>query len=171
MSRTRAWWDELVSRASPPAVESPPFEDVAVRTGRDRAVDALVCLLGAVSGALFLSPELDGAGRILTTSDVLVDVGCGLLACAALWWRRRWPLGVALGCLVLGTLSISATAPGLVALFSLAVHRPARPAVLATALWVPSVVLFAVYSPTTDPVTVVAVATPAGAGAPRPGPV
>jgi signal transduction histidine kinase len=120
----------------------------------------LVCLLGAVAGALFLSPELHAASRILTTSDVLLDVGCGLLACAALWWRRRWPLGIALGCLVLGTLSISATAPGLVALFSLAVHRPARPAVLATALWVPSVVLFAVYSPTTDPVTVVAVTTP-----------
>src|SRR5918912_1337657 len=81
MSRTRAWWDELVSRASPPAVESPPFEDVAVRTGRDRAVDALVCLLGAVAGALFLSPELDEAGRILTTSDVLLDAGCGLPAC------------------------------------------------------------------------------------------
>jgi signal transduction histidine kinase len=141
-------------------VQSPPFEGVAVRTGRGRAVDGLVCLLGAVAGALFLSPELHAASRILTTSEVLVDVGCGLLACAALWWRRRWPLGVALGCLVLGTLSISATAPGLVALFSLAVHRPARPAVLATALWVPSVVLFAVYSPTTDPVSVIAVTTP-----------
>src|SRR5918911_197025 len=95
MSRTRAWWDELVSRVSPPAVESPPFEGVAVRTGRDRAVDAVVCLLGAVAGALFLSPELDAAGRMLTT-----------------------------------------------------------------ALWMPSVVLFAVYSPTTDPVSVLAVTTP-----------
>jgi signal transduction histidine kinase len=160
MSRTWAWWDELVSRASPPAVESPPFEGVAVRTGRDRAVDASVCLVGAVAGALFLSPELDEAGRILTTSDVLLDAGCGLLACAALWWRRRWPFGVAVGCLVLGTLSISATAPGLVALFSLAMRRPARPALLATALWVPSVVLFAVYSPTTDPISVLAVTTP-----------
>ena len=131
-----------------------------MRTGRDRAVDALVCLLAAVSGALFLSPELREAGRVLTTSEVLFDAGCGLLACAALWWRRRWPLGVALGCLALGTLSISATAPGLIALFSLAVHRPARPALLVTALWAPSAVLFAAYSPTTDPLSVLAVVTP-----------
>jgi hypothetical protein len=160
MSRARVWWGEFVSRISPAAVESTPFEGVAVRSRRDRAVDAFVCLLGAVAGALFLSPELDEASRILSTSQVLLDVGCGLLACAALWWRRRWPLGVAVACLVLGTLSISATAPGLIALFSLAVHRPARPAVLATALWIPSVVLFAVYSPTSGPVSVLAVTTP-----------
>jgi signal transduction histidine kinase len=155
MSRTRGWWSDLVS----PVTADPSQEDT-LRTGRDRAVDALVCLLAAVSGALFLSPELREAGRVLTTSEVLFDAGCGLLACAALWWRRRWPLGVALGCLALGTLSISATAPGLIALFSLAVHRPARPALLVTALWAPSAVLFAAYSPTTDPLSVLAVVTP-----------
>jgi signal transduction histidine kinase len=109
---------------------------------------------------LFLSPELDAATRVLTTSEVFLDAGCGLLACAALWWRRRWPLGVAVASLVLGTVSISATAPGLVALFSLAVHRPARPALLVTALWPPVLVVFGLYSPTTDPASVLAVTLP-----------
>ena len=77
-----------------------------------------------------------------------------------LWWRRRWPLGVALACLLLGAFSISATAAGLLALSSLAVHRSLRPVLLAAALWIPSALVFAVYSPTTDPLSVVLVAIP-----------
>ena len=160
MSLTRAWWGELISPASPASGDPSPFEGASLSTGRDRAVDALVCLLAAVLGALFLSPELREASRVLTTSEILLDVGCGLLACTALWWRRRWPLGVALWSLVPGALSIWATAPGLIALFSLAVHRPARPALLVTALWVPSAVIFAAYSPTSDPLSVLAVVIP-----------
>jgi signal transduction histidine kinase len=130
------------------------------RTGRDRAVDALGCLIAATLGALFLSPELHDSVEPLATSQVVVDVICGALACLALWWRRRWPLGVALACLLFGAVSISATAPGLLALFSLAVYRPARPALLVAALWIPSALVFAVYSPTTDPLSVVLVVTP-----------
>jgi signal transduction histidine kinase len=43
---------------------------------------------------------------------------------------------------------------------SLAVHRPVRSSLLVTALWIPSLLLFAVYSPTTDPVTVLMQVTP-----------
>ena len=111
-------------------------------------------------GALFLSPALHDAATPLPTAQVVVDIGCGALACLALWWRRRWPLGVAIVCVLLGTVSMSATAAGLFALFSLAVHRPIRPVLVALALWVPCAVVFAVYSPTTDPLSVVLVTTP-----------
>jgi signal transduction histidine kinase len=90
----------------------------------------------------------------LTAVEVAVDVACGVLACLALAWRRRWALGVALVCVVLGTFSISATPAGLLALFSLALHRPVRPVLLTAALLVGSALLFAVYSPTTDPLSV-----------------
>jgi signal transduction histidine kinase len=40
------------------------------------------------------------------------------------------------------------------------VHRPTRPTLLVTALWLPSVLAYAVYSPTTGPVSVVLVVTP-----------
>ena len=120
---------------------------------RDRAVDAAGCVLAAVLGALFISPTLR-SGDGLATAQLAVDVTCGVLAVVSLWWRRRWPVGVALCCLLLGTLSISATPAGLLAQFSLAVHGPARRALLVAGLWVPSVLLFAFYSPTTDPLAV-----------------
>jgi signal transduction histidine kinase len=96
----------------------------------------------------------------LPPAQVVVDVSCGALACVSLWWRRRWPLGVGLVCLLLGTLSSSATPAGLLALFSVAVHRPIRPVLLVVALWIPSLLVYAVYSPTTDPLSVVLVVTP-----------
>jgi signal transduction histidine kinase len=131
---------------------------------RGRAVDAGVCLLAAALGALFLSPALHGDVVPLPTIEVVVDVACGVLACLSLWWRRRWALGVALVCVLLGTFSISATPAGLLALFSLAVHRPLRPALLTAVLFVGSALVFAVYSPTTDPVPVFLRVTPLALG-------
>ena len=127
---------------------------------RARLVDLVGCLGAAAAGVLFLSPALQDATTPLPTAQVIVDIGCGAVACLSLWWRRRWPLGVAVVCLLLGTVSMSATPAGLFALFSLAVHRPLRPVLVALALWVPCAVVFAVYSPTTDPVSVVLVTTP-----------
>jgi signal transduction histidine kinase len=91
----------------------------------------------------------------LASPQIVVDATCGVLAVVSLWWRRRWPVCVALVCLLLGTLSISATPAGLLAQFSLAVHAPARRTLVVAGLWVPSVLLFAIYSPTTDPLAVV----------------
>lgn len=160
MSRSRRLWGELVRLASlPDAVAMPPGPS-GVRTGRDRAVDAAGCLLAAALGALFLSPELHGRAVAMPLSQVAVDVSCGALACLLLLWRRRWPLGVALACVLLGMFSISATPPGLLAVASLAVHRAARQALLVVAAWVPSALVFAAYSPTTDPLSVVLVSTP-----------
>ena len=119
-----------------------------------KAVDALGCFLAAALGALFLSPTLRSSVDPLPPAEVVVDISCGALACLSLWWRRRWALAVALICLVLGTFSISATPAGLIALFSLAVHRPVRSALLVAGLWIPVTLAFAVYSPTTDAVSV-----------------
>jgi signal transduction histidine kinase len=135
-------------------------DSTGARTGRDRALDAGGCFIAAVLGALFLSPTLRSSAELLSTTQVVIDIACGVLACGLLWWRQRWPLGVALICVLLGTVSISATAPGLLALFSLAVHRPARPALLVAALFIPVGLVFAAYSPTTDSLSVVLVVTP-----------
>ena len=80
---------------------------------------------------------------------------------SSLWWRRRWPVGVAIACLLLGTISTSATPAG-----SARAVLPGRaspgPGHRAghRCLWVPSVLVFAVYSPTTDPVSVVLLVMP-----------
>ncbi|MBX7475480.1 sensor histidine kinase, partial [Streptomyces sp. MAG02] len=50
----------------------------------------------------------------------------GALACAAVWLRRRWPLGFAVAMLPVGFLSNTAGGASMIALFTLAVHRPFR---------------------------------------------
>jgi len=122
--------------------------------GRERLVNGLAFLLAIGLGALFLSPEMHDNPNPLSTTAIAIDISAGVLACVSLWWRRRWPIGVALWCLMLGIVSSSATPAGLLALSSLAVHRPVRPAVVVTLLWIPSVLAYAAYSPTTGPVTV-----------------
>jgi signal transduction histidine kinase len=128
--------------------------------GGDRLVDALAMLLAACLGALFLSPQLHDPTTPLSAGYVAVDVTAGVLASGSLWWRRRWPIAVAVGCLLLGVVSSSATPAGLLALSSLAVHRPTRPTVVVAALWVPSLLAYAAYSPTTGPVAVVLFVVP-----------
>jgi signal transduction histidine kinase len=156
MSPSPRLWVELVSPASLLASSDlTQPSSTGPRSSRDRAVDAVGCFTAAALGALFLSPSLHGDAVPLSTMRVVVDVASGTLACVLLWRRRRWALGVAVACLVLGTLSISATPAGLIALFSLAVHRPVRQTLLVVALWIPSILLFAVYSPTTDALSVV----------------
>ena len=161
MSPPPRLWVEFVRPASllAPGDLTQPSSTVP-RTGRDRAVDAVGCFIAAALGALFLSPELHDNPEPLSTAQVVVDVSCGALACLSLWWRRRWAFGVALTCLLLGTFSISATPAGLLALFSLAVHRPVRQTLLVAALWIPFTLAFAIYSPTTDPLSVLVRVTP-----------
>ncbi len=144
----------------PPPGDAARSEPTGPRTRRDLLVDLAGCVLAAVLGALFLSPELHDSAAPLSTAQVATDVCCGLLACTALWWRRRWPLGVALAGVLLGTVSTSATPAGLLALSSLAVYRPIRPVLLVAALWIPSLLIFAVYSPTTGPVAVLLLVVP-----------
>jgi signal transduction histidine kinase len=155
VSRWRSSW---TAPAKPPAADSDDLllpELSRGHAGGGRSVDALGVLLAAGLGALFLSPQLHDPATPLATSYLTIDIIAGVLACASLWWRRRWPVAVAVACLLLGMVSSSATPAGLLALSSLAVHRSTRTTAVVTALWVPSVLAYAAYSPTTGPVSVV----------------
>jgi signal transduction histidine kinase len=152
MSWARGSWAALVEPWA--SDDLLPPEPARLHAGRDRAADALAFLLAVGLGVLFLVPVLDNPDT-LSAVQIAVDLSAGVLACLSLWWRRRWPVGVAIACLLLGTVSSSATPAGLLALSSLAVHRPTRRTLLVTALWLPSVLAYAVYSPTTGPVSVV----------------
>jgi len=57
----------------------------------------------------------EGAGRL-----------AAFLACLALWWRRRWPVQIAVALVLVSAVFTLATGAMLIALFSLAVHRPPR---------------------------------------------
>src|SRR3954469_24504830 len=150
MSRLRRWWAQTAATAMLAPSDSAHPENVAPRTARDWSVDAGAFVIAAALGAYILSVSVDDAANRMTSGLVAIDVAFGALCCFALWWRRRWPFGVALVCVLLGAFSTFGTVAGLFALFSLAVHRPVRPAVVVAALFVPSAAVCSIWLGRTD---------------------
>jgi len=140
-------------------------ETVGPRSARDWSVDAGAFVLAAVLGVVILSITLDDYASQMTSGQVAADVAFGALCCLSLWLRRRWPFGVALVCVLLGAFSTSSTVAGLLALFSLAVHRHVRPAMLVAALFVPSAVVCSIWLGRTNTWSVVMPTLAAGAAA------
>jgi len=129
------------------------------RTRRDVLADGGAVAFALAFGTAILLNALYGRdAHPVPDYQIVIDIVCGLACCVALWWRRRWPIGVAVVGVLLGTVTTSGTAAGLVALFSLAVHRRVRPVLVVSALFVVSAVVFAFYRPHTDPVSALLVA-------------
>ncbi|MET9776592.1 histidine kinase [Streptomyces sp. NPDC006367] len=94
------------------------------RTARDWLVD-FTCFLLAVLIGLLGADTLDqepGLPPGWGVADQLV----GALACAAVWLRRRWPVGLAVALVPVGFVSVTSGGAALVSLFTVAVHRPFR---------------------------------------------
>ncbi|MDX3645334.1 sensor histidine kinase [Streptomyces sp. MB09-02B] len=94
------------------------------RTARDWAVDFTCFLLAVFIGLL-------GADTVRHEPDLpqafaVFDQVLGALACAAVWLRRRRPVGLAVAMVPVCFVSNTAGGAGLVALFTLTVHRPFR---------------------------------------------
>ncbi|MGH8918881.1 MAG: hypothetical protein ACRD0H_11230 [Actinomycetes bacterium] len=134
MPRLPKFWGQVVPAALLAPADPAHPETVGPRTPRDWVVDVAAFVVAAVVGAVILGFSGPDAADQLTGAGLVVDVVLGSLCCLMLWWRRRWPLGVALAALLVGGLSTSATAAQLLALSSLAVHRPARPVLLVAGL-------------------------------------
>ncbi|MFI9612415.1 sensor histidine kinase [Streptomyces sp. NPDC052023] len=93
------------------------------RTARDWLVDFSCFFLAVVVGLL--------AADSMTPQNtphalLVVDQWLGALSCAAVWLRRRRPVGLAIAMIPVGFVSNTAGGAGLVAFFTLAVHRPFR---------------------------------------------
>jgi len=145
MSWLGTWW----AQTAPTAILAPSDpahpDTVGPRTARDWSVDAAAFVIAAALGALILSVTVDDTANRMTSGQVATDAAFGALCCLSLWWRRRWPFGVALVCVLLGAFSTFGTVAGLLALSSLAVHRHVRPALLVAALFVPSAVVCSIW--------------------------
>ncbi len=94
------------------------------RTARDWIVDFTCFLLAVLVGIV-------GADAVTDNPHVphalaVVDQWTGALACAAVWLRRRWPVGLAVATIPVGMFSDTAGGACMIALFTLAVHRPFR---------------------------------------------
>ena len=93
---------------------------VAARTRRDWIVDTLLFLLGAVAA---LSSVMTSARHGLHGTMLVVDAAAAALACLALWWRRRWPLGVGLAVVAILVVSPAAGVAASVTLYTVAAYR------------------------------------------------
>ncbi len=145
MSWLRRWWAQTAPTAILAPGDPAHADTVGPRTARDWSVDAAAFVIAVALGAIILSVSVDDTANRMTSGRVATDAAFGALCCLSLWWRRRWPFGVALVCVLLGAFSTSGTVAGLLALSSLAVHRHVRPALLVAALFVPSAVVCSIW--------------------------
>ncbi|QNP66191.1 sensor histidine kinase [Streptomyces genisteinicus] len=160
MTRTDYPWLLPSAMAEPDGPDGPdptPAGKPPRRTVRDWVVDTLAFLAAAGVGVLAAeAAQQAGNAEAVVVADQLV----GAAACCALWVRRRFPTGLAVVLLVVAVVAPVASGAAMVALFSLAVHRPFRPVALVGALAVVTTVAQPAVRP--DPTTSYLVSAVAG---------
>ncbi len=93
----------------------------AWRSVRDWIVDSIGFVLAIGIGLLVFG--LDTPGRPVSDAEFLIDAALAVPACIALWWRRRFPVILALAAAPIGLFSLLSAGMAAVALFTVAVHR------------------------------------------------
>jgi signal transduction histidine kinase len=142
-----------------PPVDPTAPEAVGPRTWRDWFVDSVMFLLATLLGLAAFASAYDSRVGSASLADLTIDVVLGGLAALALWWRRRWPIGIAAACVLVSAFSAFAGVAATIALFSLAVHRPIRTALAVGAAAVPASVLLLILRPQHQKIWVEAVVT------------
>ncbi|MEV6669215.1 histidine kinase [Streptomyces sp. NPDC051162] len=104
----------------------------ARRTARDWAVD-IVCLAFAALFGLLVADDARASAQV-SDGALLADQIVGAAACTALWLRRRWPTELAVALAAVSAVTPCAAGALLVAVFSVAVHRPFRAVAVAGGL-------------------------------------
>ncbi|GII82524.1 two-component sensor histidine kinase [Sphaerisporangium siamense] len=95
------------------------------RTTRDWLVDVAAFLLAIVFAVFTVATRVESSPAI-PEELLALDQLTGALGCVALWLRRRWPVGLAVALTLAGTYSEFVAGATIVALFTVAVHRPLR---------------------------------------------
>jgi signal transduction histidine kinase len=101
------------------------------RSRRDWIVDIALFLLAILFGAAAHSEAVDDGLQGTLHS---LDTAGGAALCLALWWRRRWPLGLGLASVPIVAISSFAGAAGVILLFTVAAYRPWQQAFLVAGL-------------------------------------
>ncbi len=118
-------------------------EPGAKRTARDWLVDALFFLLAIGIGLAVYSSSEDQHGELAS----LIDVAAGVIGWIALWWRRRWPVAVAVITLTLSAFSAFVAGAALLALFNVALRGSRRALIGTTALGLAAATVYSLIYP------------------------
>ncbi|AWT46258.1 MULTISPECIES: sensor histidine kinase [Streptomyces] len=117
----RRWW---LPSALAHALELDPDGGRPRRTARDWVVDCSCFLLALLVGFTAAQPLHDNPH--IPHALAVTDQTLGALACGAVWLRRRLPVALAVALTAVNFVSETAGGACLIALFTLAVHRPFR---------------------------------------------
>jgi len=122
------------------------------RSTRDWIVDVTAFLLAVLAGAAIFAIDVDQAPPPdwLFAADLLA----GLAACAALWLRRRHPVALAVALVPVGMFSAMSAVAGLISVFTVAVHRPARVVAAVGALGLAVTPVYSLLRPSPEPFAV-----------------
>jgi signal transduction histidine kinase len=118
-------------------------EPGAKRTGRDWLVDVVLSLLAIAIGIAIFGPTEDQHSEL----GALIDLVAGVAGLIALWWRRRFPVAVAVLTLGCSAFSAFVAGAGLIALFNVALRGSRRALVLMTGLGIAAGLVYALIYP------------------------
>jgi signal transduction histidine kinase len=97
------------------------------RSARDWIVDSVVFVTAVLSGLILYD---DGKDDPISGSLLALDFYAGMALCLALWFRRRWPVQLALISAAVGIFSDTAGGAGLILILTVAIHRRLRTTLL-----------------------------------------
>jgi signal transduction histidine kinase len=123
---------------------------VARRGLRQWLVDTGLFLFAAFFGLLMAADRLDSPPVTVPMWLFGLDQILGVVACVALFWRSRRPVELAVALILLSTFAELVAGALLVALFTVAVHRPLRTVMPVFVLTVLSTVVYAQLRPEPD---------------------
>ncbi len=109
-------------------------------------MDTWLFLAAVIFGLLVIGGRLESSTQPpiwLFTADVLA----GLLGCAGLWLRRRWPVGLALVLVAFSTFSEVVSGALVVATLTVAIYRPPRTTAAVFALSLLAALVYVVVRP------------------------
>ncbi|RKF25612.1 sensor histidine kinase [Micromonospora globbae] len=140
-----------------PGALAVPTDQVHVgprRTTRDWIVDGVAFLISLL-WVLFVTadattPDPELAPRLPHDWMIAADALIGLACCVLLWFRRRWPLGLAVATLPLTAFSMAGAIPLLILYFTVVVHRRTAVALAITAAGLCTNFLFSYLRPEPD---------------------
>lgn len=101
------------------------------RSRRDWIVDSIVFMLAVLLGLWTYS---DGEKDPVNSGLLALDFYSGMALCLALWFRRRWPVQLALIAAVISIYSDAASGPTLVLIMTVAIYKPWRTSLLVFAV-------------------------------------